>query len=674
MHGVDVADPFRWLERGDDRDVRRWVAAQNRRTSRVLNALPDRGRLHRRLTELLEAGTSEACRVAGNRVFSLDRWGDHDQAVLVVRSATDPGPATILVDPAAISDDRTAALDWFHPSADGHLVAYGTSRGGDERSTLRIFDVDDQRHLPDEIPHTRAASVAWLHDDSGFAYTRYPDPDEVGEEEATYWRRVWWHEMGGDPHHDQLLFGDLPDRTAWPEVSLAPDDRWALVHVALGWSRIDLHLIDLRSGARTTLLEGEEAITNLDFSPDRRWLVGHTTLEAPRGRVVRARLERPGHEAWETIVPERDSVVEATATIRSGLLVASTLDGVAQLHHHRPDGSGRAPVDLGEPGSLLGLDGSNDRNEAFACVTSFARPPALHRWTPAEGMTPWSDLPSPVDPERYLVERTSYVSTDGAEIGLFLVSPTDLVPGPTTPAVLTGYGGFAVTMTPAWSPVAVTLCDEGGMYAVAGLRGGAERGEDWHRAGMRENKQQVFDDFIAAADWLVERGFTSRERLAIRGGSNGGLLVTAAITQRPDLCAAVHCAVPLTDMVRFPRFLLAELWVPEYGDPRVEEEFAWLLAYSPYHLVLDGACYPSVLFTTAEQDSRVDPAHARKMTARLQEATACGDRRPILFREEHEAGHGQGKPVSLQAHELTDVMAFLLWQLEEDEEDNGSRG
>ncbi|HEV2069795.1 MAG TPA: prolyl oligopeptidase family serine peptidase, partial [Acidimicrobiales bacterium] len=256
-----------------------------------------------------------------------------------------------------------------------------------------------------------------------------------------------------------------------------------------------------------------------------------------------------------------------------------------------------------------------------------------------------------------------YSSTDGVEVPLYLVQRETTRPGPDTPVVLTGYGGFGIASGPAWSPMAVAVADAGGIYAVAGIRGGAERGEDWHKAGMRQHKQQSFDDFIAAADWLVAEGLTSRSRLAIRGGSNGGLLVGAALTQRPDLCAAVHCAVPLLDMVRFPQFLIARLWVPEYGDPELAEEFAWLHAYSPYHRVVDGTCYPAVLLTTAESDSRVDPCHARKFAARLQAATSCGEERPVLLRVETRAGHGAGKPVGKQADEAADVLAFVFDQL-----------
>jgi prolyl oligopeptidase len=316
--------------------------------------------------------------------------------------------------------------------------------------------------------------------------------------------------------------------------------------------------------------------------------------------------------------------------------------------------------------------GDRDSETAVVAFTSWARPSELWRWTPAqpdlpgapdEGLVRWSDLPSPVDPAAYTVGVDRYPSSDGTAITLFTLHRAGLVPSPATPTLLTGYGGFAVTMSPGYSPTAVAVADDGGVFAVACIRGGAEAGEDWHRAGMREHKQQVFDDFAAGADWLVDQGRTGRDRLAVRGGSNGGLLVAASLTQRPDLCRAVVCAVPLTDMVRFPQFLIARLWTPEYGDPDVAEEFGWLWAYSPYHHLVEGTCYPATLVLTGEQDSRVDPAHARKFGAALAWATACGDDRPVLVRVESRAGHGQGKPASKQAEEAADVHTFLRWQI-----------
>jgi prolyl oligopeptidase len=672
VHGVEVADPYRWLEDGDSPDTRGWVAAQNALTRRRLDALPQRDGLTDRFAELFAAGAAGAPSIRGGRLFSIDRWGAHEQAMLVVRDAYgDVVPAVrTLLDPHALTRDSTASLDWYAPSLDGRLVAFGVSTGGDERSTLGVLDVATGERLPDSIPFTRAASVAWAPDGGAFAYTRYPDPAAVGDDEANYHRTVWWHVLGDDPGHDELVWGDLPDKTAYPSVELSRDGRWLVVEVSLGWTRVDVHLIDRTTGRRTTVIEGVDAVSSFTVVGDR--LVGHTNLDAPRGRVVTAPLASPTVDGWATVVAESADVIEGVAVTSASLFVASTRSAVSRLvrlplRALDPRGGnavvGPEQIVLPEPGSLAGLAGDRDSDTAVVAFTSWARPPALWRWTPGTALEEWSTLPSPVDPSRYRVDVERVPSSDGTPITLFSVRREDVEPGPGTPTVLTGYGGFAVTMSPGYSPAAVALADDGGAFAVACIRGGAEEGEDWHRAGMRDRKQQVFDDFAAAADHLVGAGRTSRDRLAIRGGSNGGLLVAATLAQRPDLCRAAVCAVPLTDMVRFPRFLIARLWTPEYGDPDVAEEFAWLWAYSPYHRLAEGTCYPATLVLTGEHDSRVDPAHARKFGAALQWATGCGEAHPVLVRVEERAGHGQGKPTSKQADEAADVHAFLRWQL-----------
>ena len=633
------------------------MTAQNERTWRALEALPDRSALHARFVELLAAPISTSCRIAGDRVFTLERAGGEAQFRLIVRSSVDPDvPATTLVDPASLLEDSTAALDWYYPSRSGRLVAFGVSIGGDERSTLRIVDVESGRLLSDAIPDTRWASVAWTPDGAAFAYTRYPAGAEYGE-------RVWWHVVGDHHGHDELVFGDLPVEESMQSITLSRDGRWLMVHCNVGWSRADLHLIDRSTGARTTLIEGVEAQTFARVVGDR--IIGVTTLDAPRGRVFTASVDAPTADSWRTLVPEGHIVIDAGGAQVTGdrIVVHGTRSALAVMRSYALDGSDEHTIELPGPVSLAGFDADPDSTQAFLQLESFARPASLHRWTPPGGVERWGTPASPVDSDAFDVEQIRYRSTDGVDVPMFVVRRTDVSPTPATPCLLTGYGGFAIAATPAYSPIAIAVAEAGGIFADACIRGGAEEGEDWHRAGMRESKQQVFDDFHAAADWLVARGMTSRERLALRGGSNGGLLMGAAITQRPDLARAVHCAVPLLDMVRYHLHLIGKLWTPEYGDPDVAEELEWVLGYSPYHHVVPGTCYPAVLFTAAEGDGRVDPNHARKMTAALQWATSCGDEHPIFLRQEDRAGHGAGKPLEKQADELADVLAFLWWQL-----------
>jgi prolyl oligopeptidase len=396
-----------------------------------------------------------------------------------------------------------------------------------------------------------------------------------------------------------------------------------------------------------------------------------TNLDAPRGRVVTAGLDKPQAEHWTTLVAESSAVVDAAMIAGARLVVASAEHAVSRLHHYALDGTDGQEIELPELGSISGVDADPAAERAFLTFTSFARPSGLWRWEPAAPVEPWTHFSSPVDADAFAVEQVFYPSTDGLQVPMFLVRAADTVVTPETPTLLTAYGGFAITSTPGYSSATVAFCEAGGVWAVAGIRGGGEYGEDWHRAGMLANKQQVFDDFHAAADWLVAEGRTSRDRLAIRGGSNGGLLVGAAVTQRPDLCRAAVCMVPLLDMLRYHRFLIGALWVPEYGNPDDPEQFQVIAAYSPYQHIVDGTPYPATLITTAESDSRVDPLHARKFAARLQAATSTPDERPVLVRIESRAGHGVGKPAWKQADEAADIMSFVFWQLGVDDRPAG---
>lgn len=570
-----------------------------------------------------------------------------------MRRSLDEPTGAVVLDPAALTGDVTATIDWYEPSPDGAVVAFGLSTGGSEQSTLRLLDVATGELLADEIPDTRACSLAWERDGGAFVYTRYPAGDE-------YRRHIRRHVVGAPAGDDEVVLGpeDLPDPTAWPNVDLSRDGRWLLATLSLGWSRTDLRLLDRTTGEWTAVVEGVEAVTSLTFDDTGGRLLGVTTLGADRGRVVAVALDRPAPADWLTLWPEpedRRRVIEWALPLAGGSrLVRTTRWGVAELWHDATP----VPLPGDGVGDVVGVDAAEDADEVVLAYTSFTRPSRLHRWTPEGGVVPGVPLPGSPGDGIVTARQTSYEADDGTPIPVFLVDGA-ATPEGAAPTILTGYGGFAIAETPVYSPLVAAWCEQGGRVAVAGIRGGAEEGEAWHRAGMRERKQRCFDDFFQTADWLVAAGLTTRDRLALRGGSNGGLLMGACLTQRPDLAAAVHCAVPLLDMVRYHRFLIARLWIPEYGDPDVAEEFAWLHAYSPYHRIEPGTCYPATLLTTAEEDTRVHPFHARKFAARLQAATACGDARPILLRVEARAGHGVGKPVGKQADEAADVLAFL---------------
>jgi prolyl oligopeptidase len=660
LHGVDVADPYRWLEDGDGPEVRAWIATQNAHTRAALDARPDRGWWHERLVALMQRPVVMAVQLRGERLFCLERPAGTEQLVLTRRSAIDPlATPTVLLDPGQGVADAANAIDWFEAAPDGSLVAVGTSEGGSEESVLRVLDASDGAERGEAIPDTRACSVAWEPDCSGFAYTRYPAGDR-------YHRTVHHHVLGTPWADDPVVWADHPDPQAWPDVTISPDGAWLVVHVLVGWARFDVHVLERSSGRWATAIAGQEVTTAFEFAADGSSLVGVTTLDAPKGRVVRAPLKAPQSDGWETLVRESDAVLGRVAVCGDDVLVVSTARAVDRVLRYDPDGQPRGAIDgLGDVIALSGLSADRSTGDAFAVVDSFGAPTSLWR-IPAGSATgvAWTSSVADDDAAPAMkVSQVTYASPDGTPIGLFLIHRVDVTPGPDVPAILNGYGGFAIAETPVWSPQIAAWCAAGGMYAIAGLRGGIEEGEAWHHAGRRDRKQSVFDDFHAGADWMVASELVSRDRLAVLGRSNGGLLVGVAMTQRPDLCRAVWCGVPLLDMVRFPQFLIARLWTDEFGDPDVSEEFGWLYAYSPYHHVIDGTCYPATLFTTAEGDSRVDPLHARKMAARVQAASRCRDDRPVLLFQEQRAGHGVGKPVTKRADELADGLTFLAWQL-----------
>ena len=654
LHGVEVPDPYRWLEDGESSEVAQWVAEHNLRTRQALDARPMWGRWHERLSALVALPTVLDAQVAGDLVFVTERPAGADQYALVVRSATDAtAPPRVLLDPATLAADGAMAIDWLHPSHDGSYVAYGLSEGGTENSVLHVLHVASGEVLAERIPNTRAASVAWLPDHTGFWYAVYPEGDE-------YHRHIRFHRLGTPHTDDRVVFDRLPTPQSWPDVTVSADGRWLLVHLMVGWSQVDVHLLDTRSGEWRVVIEGQEAQTSLQVVGDR--LIGITTLDAPNGRVVWASLDQPS--VWHDLVPERpDAVVGRAVPCGDELLVVASAVAIDRIERRSPvDGSLLATVDLGAA-SVVSIDADREAGRAFVAVGTFGAPVALHRFTVHDGLQPWSEQVDPTVLPELTVRQVFYPSLDGTRIPMFVAHRVDVTPSTDTPLILTGYGGFAIAESPVWMPNLAAWCAAGGVYAIAGLRGGYEYGEAWHQAGRREHKQRVFDDFHAAADWLVAEGFTRRGLLALHGGSNGGLLMGAAITQRPDLAPVVWCAVPLLDMIRFPQFLIARLWTDEYGDPDEADEFPWLWAYSPYHHVHEGERYPAVLFTTAEGDTRVDPCHARKMAALLTHASASQDERPVLLWQAGRAGHGVGKPAAMRVREGADVLAFFCWQL-----------
>jgi prolyl oligopeptidase len=667
LHGVAVADPYRWLEDGDSPDTRGWVAQQNEHTRSVLDALPGRAGIRARLDELLTTGSVGTPTLRGSRYFYQRRDGRQDQPVLVMREGAD-GQERVILDPNALSARGIVALDWWYPSDNGRLLAFGLSEGGTELSTLYVLDIDSGERLEsDQIPHTRACSLAWLPDSGGFYYTRYPAPGNVPAGEEMYHRHVFFHELGQDWRADPDVFGEGRAREDWPNVEISTSGRWLAVEVEQGWVRSEVFCLDREPPEQgfgfIAVHEGVEAMAHPLFAGDR--LLLHTNLEASNWAVYEVDLAQPDRSAWRLVLAEQpDRVLDAVAPIAGRLVAHEMVNATSRVRLYDLDGNLQTEVEPPSLGTVSGFGGEWDGGRIGLGFTSFAQPPTAYDVDPVTGalrVIAQVALPAGFDPSRYTVRQDWYTSRDGTRVSIFLVHRRDLSFDTPAPTVLTGYGGFSVSRTPMFVAALPMWLDAGGLYALANLRGGGEYGEAWHRAGMLGNKQNVFDDFVRAAEWLIGSGFSRSDRLAITGGSNGGLLVGAALTQRPDLFKAVVCQVPLLDMLRYHHLRIARLWIPEYGSAEDPSQFTWLYAYSPYHHVQAGQRYPATFLLTAEGDSRVDPMHARKMAARLQAANASES--PILLRVEAAAGHGQGKPRSKVLDEATDVWSFIAWQL-----------
>jgi prolyl oligopeptidase len=666
LHGVQVPDPYRWLEQGDSEEVRRWVEGQNAHTKAFLGTRPGRAQVRARVSEMLAIGQLSAPAVrygasGRGRYFYLKREGSQNQPILYVRDGL-RGQDRVLVDPNALAADGTAALDWWFPSEDGRLLAYGVSVGGDEQSTLRVREVETGKDLPDKIPRTRGCSLAWTPAGDGFYYTRYPTPGSVPKGEEHYHRAVFFHRLGKDPAADPKIFGEGRDPQDWPAVDLSPNGRWLVVVVQQGWDRSEVYLRDLsRKDARFVAIARKIPAIFEPIALDDRLLV-RTNYQSPRYRLYSVNPERPSEQVG--ILAEAADVMQGVTVVGRTLFVHYLKDVSSRVLLFDLAGKPTGEVELPAVGTVNALSGQWNGEEAFLGFTSFAYPSTILRYSlERQRRELWEAIPAPFRGHAFEVRRLSYPSKDGTKIPMFLVHARGLARSGDHPTVLYGYGGFNLVMTPFFVGPTIVFLERGGILAIPGLRGGGEYGEEWHRAGMLGKKQNVFDDFIAAAEWLIREQYTRPEKLAVSGGSNGGLLVGAALTQRPDLFRAAVCRVPLLDMIRYHRFLIAKLWIPELGSAEHPEQFRWLWAYSPYHRVREGVTYPAVLLTTAESDSRVDPMHARKMAARLQAATGGGSERPILLRTETKAGHGAGKPTAKLVSELTDVWTFVLWQL-----------
>lgn len=652
LHGVELRDPYRWLEDQDSPETRAWIDAQNEYTDAILHTLSGREELRDTVRQLLEIDTIEVPRENGGRYFFSTRRAGQDLSVLYFREGH-YGEDQILIDPHPMSEDHTTSVGFLDISDDGRLVVYRVRQGGVDEFSIHVMDVDSHQNLKDVLPAARYGSVALTPDKTGFYYTRYGDVDP----------RVYYHGLGIDHTRDEALFGEGYTQQDIPICDLSDDGRWLLVHVIEGSSGpTEIYVKDLRSDSPfATVINDGESISFAGFAGTELVIV--TNFDAPNKRLMVADLARPSVDHWKEIIPERaDVVLEDFSAVGGKLFVSYLKDVQPRASVHQMDGTKLRDIAFGTIGSVGNGRGSWTSSEVFFAFSSFHVSPTIYRYD-IETWTQeiWAEVEVPVDGESVEVRQVRYTSKDGTTIPMFVIQPRSLSLDGSNPTLLTGYGGFNVSRTPTFSAFAAAWVQSGGVYALANIRGGGEFGEEWHLAGMLENKQNVFDDFIAAAEYLISENYTRSERMAIQGGSNGGLLVGAVTNQRPNLFGAVVCTYPLLDMVRYHKFLVASFWVPEYGSSADPEQFKYLLAYSPYHNVANGANYPAMLFITGDGDTRVAPLHARKMAALLQ--AHSGSETPILLRYHTAAGHSGGQPVSQRIDEMMDTLSFLKWQV-----------
>ncbi|MGW0663283.1 prolyl oligopeptidase family serine peptidase [Streptodolium elevatio] len=677
LAGRPVPDPFRPLEDPSSEGTRAWSRAQAEIFATAASELPERDRLRDRVAALLATGTVGAPLWRGDRCFFRRRLPEQEHAVLV--TVGPDGAERVLVDPVALDPDGTTTLDDWRPSLEGDLLAYRVSRGGTEESELYVMDLATGETVDGPVTRTRESPLAWLPGGQAIYLQRNLPPEQVPEDERQYHRRVYLHRLGTDPDADVEVFGADQDKTAFFRVSVSHDGRHLVVSASEGTApRNDLWIADLTAGPpEAPVLRpvqiGVDARTGAHPGRDGR-LYLFTDLDAPRGRicVTDPAAADLGPGSWTTLVPEDPEAVLEDYAILDGpelgdapvLLAAWTRHAVGELSRHDlRTGARTGTVPLGTDGSATALgsigalvERPEGGCEAWFGWSDYRTPSAVRRYDARTGeVSVWATAPGAVDVPEVHVSVEEYTSKDGTVVRMFVVSPTS-APDVPRPTVLYGYGGFAIPMTPGYSAGVLSWVESGGVYAIACLRGGSEEGEDWHRAGMREHKQRVFDDFHAAAEHLLARGWSAPGGLGISGGSNGGLLVGAALTQRPELYAAVVCSAPLLDMVRYELSGLGRLWTDEYGTVEVPEELDWLLGYSPYHHVTEDVEYPAVLFTVFEGDTRVDPLHARKMCAALQ--TFGAGSRPVLLRAESDVGHAE-RSVTRAVELSADTLAFL---------------
>jgi prolyl oligopeptidase len=663
LHGVAVRDPYRWLEDEADPAVQAWMTDQDAYARGVLDKQPGRAELATRVKQLLYYDAIGAPIHHGGRYFYTRKHVDREKNVVYWRVGD--GPEQVLFDPNTWSAEGDKTLAGWWPSWDGKRVAYAVSEHNSDETSTHILDVDSGKDLAEVIAGTRYTGASWTPDGSGFYYTWTPPAsDKIPIAERGAYSELRYHMLGGDPAIDTIVHPATRDAELSLGGGISRDGHWLVAMIQHGWTRSDIYFKDARkpSAPWIPLVTGVDA--NFDITAWRDKFYVTTNDGAPRYRVFEVDPYRPQRKDWHELVKQSDATLVHAQVVGEHLVLTYLHNAMSQLEVRDLHGKLVRTVALPGPGTTGGMSGNPDEDTAYFAFTSFTEPQIIFKTSIKTGKTEeWARVALPFDGKRYVTDQVFFPSKDGTQISMFVIHRDDVVRTGKSPTILYGYGGFNISQVPGFSASRVVWLERGGVYAIPNLRGGGEYGEDWHRAGMLAQKQNVFDDFIAAAEFLVKDGWTTKDHLAISGGSNGGLLVGAAMTQRPDLFRAVVCAVPLLDMLRYHKFGLGKSWVLEYGSADDAEQFGVLHAYSPYRRAIDAGpvAYPALLMDSADHDDRVDPLHARKFVAAIQAAQRGPA--PVLLRIERNAGHHGADMVKSQVERAADQLAFLVDQL-----------
>jgi len=667
-HGTKVADPYRWLEDPDSPESRSWIEAENRLTNAYLADIPARGRIRDRLTKLWNYPKFGAPFRKAGRYFFFKNDGLQNQSVLYKQASLSANPETLL-DPNLLSEDGTVALSSLAVSDDGRLLAYGTAASGSDWEEFRVRDVATGQDRPDHLKWIKFSGASWTKDGAGFFYSRYPEPTEKALTDVNRFQKLYYHRLGTDQAEDVLVY-ERPDQPDWGmNAEVTDDGRYAILNVWLGTDRRNrVYYRDLKSAKRPTV-KGDVVRLLDDFDASYAFVGSDgsvfyflTDLDAPRKRVIAIDTRHPERGRWREVIPQGPDVLEGVQIIHDTFVANYMHDAASRLRLFALDGRMLKDLELPTLGSIGSITGERKDDEMFYAFTSFLYPTTIFRYDFRSGTTSVFKAPAiDFDPSGYETKQVFYTSKDGTRVPMFITHKKGLALDGTNPTLLYGYGGFNISLTPSFSVGTLVWLEMGGVYAQPNLRGGGEYGEEWHQAGMLDRKQNVFDDFIAAAEYLVAQRYTSSQKLAIAGGSNGGLLVGAALTQRPELFGAALPAVGVMDMLRFHKFTIGWAWVTDYGSADSASQFPYLYKYSPLHNIRAGTKYPATLVTTADHDDRVVPGHSFKFTATLQAAQAGPE--PVLIEIETKAGHGAGKPTSKIIEEQADRFAFLVRNL-----------